>query len=296
MPLAPLTTWRIGGQAQWLVEPEREACIDALRAARARGLPHWFLGRGSNILVADAGLPGLVLMTRNTLQGLHREGSFLVAEAGVSLPRLAKAAAAEGFVGYEFLIGIPGTVGGAVVMNAGFKPGDPRDTRALLAEVEVLEGDGSTRWISRNALQAGYRSTCLQDEPERFVLRARFRLSTPGEPEHIRAITREHLLARKRTQPLTRPTAGSIFRATRDGVPAAVLIDQAGLKGAAEGGAIVSHKHANWIENLEGATAADIIALVRLIRERVHKLYGVFLQPEIRYLHPGGTCNLAEVL
>ncbi|MCC5807060.1 MAG: UDP-N-acetylmuramate dehydrogenase [Opitutales bacterium] len=283
--LAPFTTWRIGGPARFLAEPPAEALPGLLAWARAGGLPVWILGRGSNVLIDDDGLPGLIILTRNIWQDIRREGDCLVAGAGASLPRLSKAAAAEGFSGYEFYIGIPGTVGGAVFMNAGFGPGDPRDTRAVLVDVELVRPDGDSVRAAVADLHMDYRHSILQDADGPFadaiVTRARFRLEHPGDAASIRDETREHLADRKRKQPLTRPTAGSVFRAS-DGVPAAIHIDRAGLKGFRIGDACVSPKHANWIENLGKASAADVRALIRHVRETVHAIFGVTLEPEVR--------------
>lgn len=283
VPLAPFTTWRIGGPARYLAEPEAHELPELLAWAKESGLPLYVLGRGSNVLIDDAGLPGLVLLTRNTLQTLDRVGEGLVAGAGVSLPRLSKFAAGEGFTGYEFLIGIPGTVGGAVVMNAGFKADDPRHFASLVESVEFLDfASGKVERLPVARLQARYRHTVLQERPG-LVLRVWMRLDRPGDPALIRALTQEHLQERKRKQPLTRPTAGSVFKAVGT-TPAAVYIDQAGLKGLQVGDAIVSPKHANWIENLGQATAADVRQLIREVQARVLQQFSVTLEAEIREL------------
>jgi UDP-N-acetylmuramate dehydrogenase len=257
--------------------------------AQSSGFPVWVIGRGSNILIDDAGLPGLVLLLRNTLQDVRREGDLLFAGAGVSLPRLAKAAAAEGFAGFEFLIGIPGTVGGAVFMNAGFGPGDPRDTKALLHSVDLVLPDGSRESRLAESLHLTYRKSDLQAMPDGaarpLVVGAHFILSQPGDQAAIRDETRRHLLERKEKQPLTRPTAGSVFRAS-DGIPAAIHIQQAGLKGHRIGDAMVSPKHANWIENVGHATAADVRHLILHIIETVRSRTGIELHPEVRILPP----------
>ncbi|MCC5842237.1 MAG: UDP-N-acetylmuramate dehydrogenase [Opitutales bacterium] len=289
VPLAPFTTWRIGGPAQYLAEPGLDEIPALLAWAQSAALPVWVIGRGSNILIDDAGLPGLVLLLRNTLQDVRREGDFLVTGAGVSLPRLAKAAAAEGYAGFEFFIGIPGTVGGAVFMNAGFGPGDPRDTKALLHSVDLILPDGSRETRAAEALHLAYRKSDLQlipDGAERpLVVGACFVLSQPGDQATIRDETRRHLQERKEKQPLTRPTAGSVFRAS-DGIPAAIHIQQAGLKGHRIGDAMVSLKHANWIENVGHATASDVRRLIADIIDTVHFRAGIHLFPEVRILPP----------
>ncbi len=289
VPLARFCTWRIGGLARFLAEPTVDALPELLDWARDRSLPVCIIGRGSNILVDDSGFPGLVILTRSIWQELERVGDHLVCGAGVPLPRLSKAAAAEGFSGYEFLIGIPGTVGGAVFMNAGFGPGDPRDTKSILAGVDLLMPDARIVQRSVAELKMDYRYSVLQETPRDemppIVLRARFRLEVPGDEASIREETRKHLADRKAKQPLTRPTAGSVFRAS-DGIPAAIHIDRAGLKGYQIGDAQVSPKHANWIENLGCATASDVRNLITHIQATVQDRFGVHLHPEIREIGP----------
>jgi UDP-N-acetylmuramate dehydrogenase len=290
--LAPLTTWRVGGPARFLCAPaDLPALRRALAWARAQGLPVCVLGRGSNVLVADAGFPGLVLLTRASFQDLRHEPDTgrIHAGAGVFLPRLSKFAAGLGHGGYEFYIGIPGTVGGAVFSNAGYKKGDPCMTDRLCDTVTLLRGDDRLETVAYAGLHPDYRHTDLvaarrlgaPDTLPDIVLAATFALREPASPAAIRARTSAHLAMRKRTQPLSRPTAGSVFRAARDGTPAAVYIDRAGLKGLRVGGAEVSRKHANWIENTGGATAADVRALIDRIRTTVWARDGVELVAEI---------------
>jgi UDP-N-acetylmuramate dehydrogenase len=291
VPLAPRTTWKIGGPADWYLEPGSEVELRAgLTWARDRGLPVRILGRGSNVLISDAGLRGLVICLRayRKAEAVVRAGSgggpsLLEASAGVSLPRLAKIVAKEGYGGYEFYIGIPGTVGGAVVMNAGFGPGDERQTANRCEAVQVMEPGGEPEWRPYTDFRPVYRHTDLVGSGT-VVLAARFALRERAEQAAIRAATAEHLAMRREKQPLTRPTAGSVFKGTKDGVPAAVLIDRCGLKGLVVGGARVSPKHANWIENTGGATAADVRELIQQVRERVRAETGVDLEPEVRFL------------
>lgn len=292
VPLAPLTTWKIGGPAEWYAEPKSEAELRAaLEWAGQRGLPVHLLGRGSNVLIADAGLSGLVVC----LRALHGEGAsepepdrdgLLTVPAGLSLPRLSKLAARHGFSGYEFYIGIPGTVGGAAAMNAGFGPGDERQTAARCREVQVLDRQGNLEWRPYADFHPVYRHTdLLRDGGDTVVVRARFFLNQPATRETIRRETAEHLAMRRERQPLTRPTAGSVFKGTPEGVPAGLLIDRCGLKGFQVGGAAVSRKHANWIENLGGATAVDVLAVIHHVQEVVERRETVRLETEVRFLH-----------
>lgn len=291
VPLAGLTTWRIGGPAEWYCEPGNEAELQAaLRWAAGRGLGVQVLGRGSNVLVSDEGLAGLVI----GLRGLEKEraqvrelpagAALLEVSAGMFLPRLAKVVAQQGYAGYEFYIGIPGTVGGAVVMNAGFGPGDERQTAHRCGEIRLMDRQGEAHWQSYAEAHPVYRHTDLVDGPW-IVTAARFVLSERSTPAAIRATTASHLAMRKSRQPLTRPTAGSVFKGTAAGVPAAVYIDRCGLKGRQVGGAMVSPKHANWIENMGGARAGDVLELIRLIQETVEEREGVRLEAEVRFLH-----------
>jgi len=294
-PLAPYTTWRIGGPARFLVKPNQHTLPAWLAWARSRNLPVWVIGRGSNILVADAGLPGLVLVIRDSLDDLtyHPDRAEFVAGAGVSLPRLAAFAARHAVAGYEFLCGIPGTVGGAAVMNAGFKKNDPRVFAAVCSHVSVCEYDGRVSEIKYEDCDPGHRSTSLQrlnqrpsaaGWPPRIVISARLRAPSGGDSRAIREETRQLTAQRKATQPLDKATAGSVFRAIADGTPAAVLIDQCGLKGRRCGGAVVSSLHANWIENDGNASACDVLQLICQIQHAVRLRFNVDLVPEIQCL------------
>lgn len=281
--LAPYTTWKIGGSARWFAEPSLDEASALMRWALEREIPIYFLGRGSNVLIDDAGLPGLVFLTRNSLTHLYREGDRIIAGSGVFLPKLSRFAAHQGFSGFEFLIGIPGTVGGAVVMNAGLTVFCPREMVAIVENFDVLNPDGSVETLTMDDINAGYRKTNLL-EGGRLVLQARFRLEKEGDPDKIRRVTFEHLAERKRKQPLSMPTAGSTFRSPPGSKGAGWYIEQAGLKGCQIGQARVSPMHANWIENLGGATSKDIRQLMKHIQNRVEDCIGVRLEPEIRFL------------
>ncbi|MEO0868996.1 MAG: UDP-N-acetylmuramate dehydrogenase [Cyanobacteria bacterium J06642_11] len=246
-------------------------------------MPLYFLGRGSNVLVDDAGLSGLVILTRNSMTELRREGNQIISGSGVFLPHLSKFAAREGFSGFEFLIGIPGTVGGAVVMNAGLTVFRPREMVSIVENFDIVNPDGSIETLTMDDVRAGYRNTNLLDG-RRFVLQVRFQLEHEGDPEEIRCNTLEHLAERKRKQPLDKPTAGSTFKSPPGGKGAGWYIEQAGLKTFQVGGARVSPVHANWIENLGGATAADVRQLMAHIQSGVKTRMGIDLEPEVRFL------------
>jgi UDP-N-acetylmuramate dehydrogenase len=281
-PLAPLTTWRIGGAAARLAAPGSLTDVWRLmRLAYDRGWPLFFLGRGSNVLIDDAGLPGLTLHLAKSLQGLERRGDTLRAGAGVALPRLAQAAARLGFAGFEFLAGIPGTVGAAVRLNAG-------------AEGESLAGVLRRVWVATPQLQLleftpgelalGYRTSLLLNFPHWLVTEAEFNLAHPAGPEEIRARMAELIARRKTRQPANPKTCGSVFKNPAGAPAAGRLIEAAGFKGRRLGDALVSRKHANFILNAGRATAAQIKALITDIQEKVWQTQGVALEREVVFL------------
>jgi UDP-N-acetylmuramate dehydrogenase len=281
-PLAPLTTWRIGGAAARLAAP---AGLDdvwgLMRLAQDRGWPRFFLGRGSNVLIDDGGLPGLTLHLAKSLQGLTRQGDTLRAGAGVALPRLAQAAARLGFAGFEFLAGIPGTVGAAVRLNAG-------------AEGESLAGVLQRVWVATPQLQLlelrpgelgfSYRSSLLLNFPHWLVVEAEFSLGRPADPRDIKARMAELLARRKSRQPANPRTCGSVFKNPAGAPGAGRLIENAGFKGRRRGDAVVSRKHANFILNAGHATAAQVKNLMAEIQEEVWRTQGVALEREVVFL------------
>lgn len=288
--LAPLTTWKIGGAAEYLWLPESESeLVTALKWATDRDMPVHILGRGSNILISDEGIEGLVISLKELVDNGSRfitgtDGTgVLEVPAGTSLPRLSKIAAEHGYTGYEFFIGIPGTVGGAVTVNAGYGPGDERQTSNRCVEVKTLSPNGELVWNAYADFNPQYRKTDLLDSGL-IVTAARFALKSRASSRQIREETAMHLAMRRQRQPLSSPTAGSVFKGTKQGVPAAVFIEQCGLKGKRVGGAVVSEKHANWIENTGDATASDVRALIELVKKEVKDKAGVVLEEEVRLL------------
>jgi UDP-N-acetylmuramate dehydrogenase len=275
--LAPLTTFRIGGAAELFLEPESEADLRAAgQAVRVTGVPFAVLGKGSNVLVSDDGFPGLVLRLGKGFRWAARDGLRVTAGGSMPLPRLAGVALSHSLAGLEFGVAIPATLGGAVRMNAGAH-GHSLDE--VVEQVEVfLLGTGETR--SMPAADAGfvYRNSTLPGDG--IVIAATLGL-TPGEPGAIRAEMDDAREWRRRTQPLAEPNCGSVFKNPRD-VHAARMIEELGLKGSAVGGAQVSEKHANFIVARPGASAADVVALIRSVQERVADRFGVRLEPEVR--------------
>lgn len=281
--LAERTTWRVGGPARWSCEPSTTQLAGVLDLARTYGIPTYVLGRGSNVLVDDEGLPGLLVSTRDRMRSLDVVGSTLVAEAGVPLPALARAAADLGYGGYEFLIGIPGTVGAGIAINAGLTARGVRDVAGVLVDADVVTTSGLQETWGPERLALRYRGSSVLDE-RAIVIRGRFALTERIDAATIRHRTAEHLAERRRKQPLSRPTAGSTFKQPGGGPPAGALIDGAGLKGLRVGKALVSHRHANWIETEPGARAADVRDLIDRIRHEVAARYGIVLEREVRYL------------
>jgi UDP-N-acetylmuramate dehydrogenase len=279
--LAEHTTFKVGGFAEWFVAPQS---IEDLQIsygwALENNLETTLLGAGSNLLISDQGLPGLIISTRHLKQHTFDEQTGqIIAEAGKPLPKLAKQAARKGWAGLEWAVGIPGTVGGAVVMNAGAHGGCTADN---LIEAHVLNPDGSIEILPAAALAYDYRSSSLQQEG-RPLIRAVLQLQPGADPAIVQATTQAHLNHRLTTQPYDWPSCGSVFR---NPLPrsAGWLIEQAGLKGYQIGGAQVAKKHANFILNCGHATASDIFNLIRYVQHRVEQQWSLCLHPEVKML------------
>ncbi len=281
-PLAPLTTWKVGGPAQHLAMPhDLEDAYKILGHAYRRGRPVFFLGRGSNVLVNDAGLPGLTLHLAKGFQKLARQGEVLRVGAGVALPRLANRLAKWGLSGFEFLAGIPGTVGGAVRLNAG---AHGRSLADVLRRVWVATPQLQLLEFSATELALSYRSSLLLNFPHWLLVEAEFALTREASPDEIQDRMREFLMERRARQPSNPRSCGSVFKNPVNGPPAGYLIEQAGFKGRRLGDAQVSWKHANFILNQGKATAADIKALMEQIQEAVWRRFGVSLVREVVFL------------
>jgi UDP-N-acetylmuramate dehydrogenase len=288
VPLAPLTTFRVGGPAEWLLETRNSGEIEtALSIARSCGVPVTVLGGGSNVLVADAGIPGLTIRARGGEVAAVDEG-HVRADAAVTINGLVRWTINHGRAGLEAWAGTPGTVGGAIFGNAHF---GGRLIGELVSAVSLVGIDGIRRDIDQSAMRFGYDRSRLQETGE-VLLSAVFRVST-GSPAALRAIARQSLAFRKQTQPLDTPSAGCVFQNPErgrdivpDGVPwsAGALVDRAGLKGTTLGGARVSPTHGNFIVNDGGATAADIKQLIERCKAAVWQQFGVELREEIVYL------------
>lgn len=276
-PLRLHTTFQIGGNAEIFAQPRNlGAFLTALQAARESGLPLTVIGRGSNLLVRDEGVAGVVLCTCG-MNGVRVEGNRVIAEAGATMKQMAYAALHAGLAGAEFAAGIPGTVGGGVFMNAGAYGGqmDSVVTRSV-----YVDGAGSSRVLTGAAHAFGYRRSAYKDNPDWVIIEAELTLK-PGDPEEIRAKMNDFARRRREKQPLNFPSAGSVFKRP-EGCFAGQLIEDAGLKGKTIGGAQVSEKHAGFIINHGGATCADVTALIAQIQKTVYEKFGVHLECEIR--------------
>jgi len=275
VPMPGLTTLRLGGPAQMVLEPENaDQAALVLRAAHAEMIPVMALGRGSNLLVRDGGIPGIVLSTRR-MNRLAIDGHTLTAGAGVPLSVLAKRAAEAGLAGLAFAGGIPGSVGGAVLMNAGAYNGEMSQ---VIARVSGLRMDGTAFTYTAEEMGFAHRTSRLQDE-DCLITEAVFAL-TDGDPEQILAEIAELNRRRREKQPLELPSAGSTFKRPANGY-ASAMIDQCGLKGFRIGGAQVSEKHAGFCVNL-GGTASDLLQLMDHVQKTVLDATGTLLEPEVR--------------
>ncbi|HEX6634218.1 MAG TPA: UDP-N-acetylmuramate dehydrogenase [Usitatibacter sp.] len=277
-PMAKHVSWRAGGTADRLYVPDDLADLSEFLKTVSQEEPLLFVGLGSNLLVRDGGFRGtVVLMHRSMNRPEMREGR-VYALAGVAAPKVARFAAQHGLQGAEFLAGIPGTVGGALAMNAGCYGAETWD---IVESVRTIDRAGSVSFRRQADYDLGYRHCRPKDGREEWFVAAYFKLG-PGDGEASRAKIKELLARRIATQPLSLPNAGSVFR-NPDNDHAARLIESCGLKGLARGGARVSEKHANFIVNPDGqGSAGDIEGLIQTVREKVREKTGIDLVPEVR--------------
>jgi UDP-N-acetylmuramate dehydrogenase len=276
-PMARHTSWRVGGPADTWYRPADVEDLAAFLAALPPELPVHWVGLGSNLLVRDGGIRGVVIATHGVLSRMERRGTHgIYAEAGVPCAKIARSCAQWGLGAGEFFAGIPGTLGGALAMNAGAFGGE---TWTHVRAVETLDRTGMRRRRGRGEYEVGYRS--VRGPAGEWFLAAE--LEFPGGRATTQASIRELLVRRKATQPIGEPSCGSVFT-NPPGDHAARLIEAAGLKGSAIGGAQVSPKHANFIINRGGASAADIEALIRHVAAEVERVHGVKLEAEVRIL------------
>ena len=279
--LAELTSYRIGGQAQWYASISSQTELEeVLQWYSRQSIPLTFLGAGSNLLVSDEGLPGLVLSTRHLRHyNFDLPSGQVTASAGEPIARIAWLAAKMGWSGLEWAVGIPGTVGGAVVMNAGAHNNSIAD---VLVEAKVASLQGDLTNFQPADFKFSYRSSLLQEQP-RLLVEATFQLQPGQARETVMSRTNENLQKRKNSQPYDRPSCGSVFR-NPDPQAAGWLIEQMGLKGYQIGQAQVSQRHANFIINQGKARAEDVFRLIRHVQEQVRNHWSISLEPEVKML------------
>lgn len=273
------TTFRVGGPADFFVTPKaKEEVRDVIRICKEAGMPYYIIGNGSNLLVPDAGYRGVIVQIYKEMNEVKVEGNLVKAQAGALLSGIAAKALGAELSGFEFASGIPGTIGGACVMNAGAYGGEMKD---VLESVTVLTGKGKIIELGRNELELGYRTSVIAKKGY-IVLGAALKLER-GDGEKIKTYMDELKEKRVTKQPLEYPSAGSTFKRP-EGYFAGKLIEDAGLRGFQVGGAQVSEKHCGFVINRDHATAADIMELMRQVQIRVKENSGVDLEPEVKRL------------
>lgn len=282
-PLKILNTWRVGGNAQFYANAYSTEIPSLVTFAKERMLSITVLGRGSNSLISDAGIEGLVINLRDADQAPRFLGDFFEVDAGFPMPKLARRLAKEGYGGFEFMVGIPGTVGGGIAMNAGTHAYRKREIQDVLEWADIITHNGEYLRVTATEMAFGFRSSAVLRNSW-IVIGACFRLEEREDPVLVQQRTLEHLEERKRKQPLTVPTAGSTFKNPSGALSAGWYIEQIGLKGFRLGGCKISEKHANWVENTGTATATDIFRLIRRIQMEVASKYSVDLEPEVQML------------
>lgn len=279
-PLHRYTSYRLGGPADIFVVPESVDDVATVQQLAADyEVPVTVLGGGSNVLIADAGVRGVVVRIGRNLSAIDFDDETMVVECGAPFPKVGRLSVQRGLTGLEFASGIPGTVGGALYMNAG---AHNQSTAAVVEEVTAVDAAGRIVTLTRDDMQFAYRSSRLQTEPGLIAVRSKLRLRAADEKE-VRERMRAFMERRRRTQPIGTKNAGSVFK-NPPGDFAGRLIEAAGCKGMRVGDAVVSPQHANFIINQGAATADDVRRLMELVQARVFERFGVELEPEVRML------------
>lgn len=275
-PMKNHTTFRVGGVADCFIRIENaEQLSKLLGYLNLVEIPYYICGNGSNLLVGDKGYHGIILQVSDKMNEVKVEGNRICAQAGASMAMVSRTAAAHGLAGLEFAAGIPGTVGGGVVMNAGAYDGE---MRLVVEHVTVLDREGNELELDNETMEFGYRTSAIKNHP--FVVTACSFLLQPGDKEQITAKINDFQNKRREKQPLEYPSAGSTFKRPK-GYFAGKLIMDAGLSGCQIGGAQVSLKHSGFVINKDNATAADIRALIAHVQEEVYQKFNVHLEPEV---------------
>jgi UDP-N-acetylmuramate dehydrogenase len=285
-PMSRHTSFRIGGPADVLLMPRTSADLCRIvQVARQVEVPFTCVGNGSNLLIKDGGLRGVVLKVAENLARIEFEGTRGYAQSGALLAVVSRTAALHGVAGLEFAVGIPGTIGGGVMMNAGAYGGEMKD---VVTKVTIVDEAGALRSLRAEELQFKYRSSILQSNPW-IVADIEMELE-PDAPERILARMSHNQYLRESKQPLQYPSAGSVFKRP-PGKYVGPMVEELGLKGHRIGGAQVSEKHAGFIINQGGARAADVLALIQHVREQVQSHYGVWLETEVRIIGEDSPAN-----
>ena len=278
-PMKRHTTFRIGGPADYYLCPHSAKEIQkVVEICREEKLPYFILGNGSNLLVSDQGYRGVVIQLWKNVSDIRVEGCLIHAKAGASLAKIAAEALEEGLTGMEFAAGIPGTLGGAVVMNAWAYGGEMKD---ILKEVLVMDQQGRIFTLEKKDLKLGYRTSAVKEKG--YIVLAAVLELRPGDREEIRKLMEDLKQKRVEKQPLDLPSAGSTFKRP-EGYFAGKLIMDAGLRGFSVGGAQVSEKHCGFVVNTGGASASDVLTLIREVQKRVREKFGVELETEVKFL------------
>lgn len=273
------TTFKIGGPADYFLMPDKDTDVGRIvKICKESAIPYFILGNGSNLLVGDGGYRGAVIQIYKNMSAVTVEGTEITVQAGALLSSVAAAAKNAALTGFEFAGGIPGTMGGAVVMNAGAYGGEMKD---VLTEVTVMDEEGEIVTLPADKLELGYRTSIIKTAGY-IVLEAKLQLKE-GNPEVIRETMKDLTIRRTTKQPLEYPSAGSTFKRP-GGYFAGKLIMDSGLAGYQVGGAQVSEKHCGFVINAGGATARDVRTLMDNVRDIVYKKYGVTLEPEVKFL------------
>ena len=273
------TTFKIGGPADYFLMPDKDTDVGRIvKICKESAIPYFILGNGSNLLVGDGGYRGAVIQIYKNMSAVTVEGTEITVQAGALLSSVAAAAKNAALTGFEFAGGIPGTMGGAVVMNAGAYGGEMKD---VLTEVTVMDEEGEIVTLPADKLELGYRTSIIKTAGY-IVLEAKLQLKE-GNPEVIRETMKDLTIRRTTKQPLEYPSAGITFKRP-EGYFAGKLIMDSGLAGYQVGGAQVSEKHCGFVINAGGATARDVRTLMDNVRDIVYKKYGVTLEPEVKFL------------
>ena len=278
-PMSRHTSFSIGGPADVFVQPAtKEEIKNAISCAKEAGVPFFVMGNGSNLLVSDEGFRGMIIQIGKNFQEISVQDTVIEVQAGALLSRTARAAWTAGLTGFEFAAGLPGTTGGAVAMNAGAYGGEIKD---VLLDAQVLTQDGEFLTLTAEELELSYRHSCIF-EKNYVVVSARFAFEK-GDADQIRGRMDELAKARREKQPLEFPSAGSTFKRP-EGYFAGKLIQDAGLKGYTVGGAQVSEKHSGFVINRGGATAEEVVFLIKQVQKKVMKQFNVMMQLEVRFI------------